>query len=98
MQCNLQFLQLNGFGDKIIHAGLNTGGAIVFLCVRGHGDDVDRFAGLVFKFELTNAASGLESVEHGHLAIHEHDIKLVQVSVQNGLAVFAYLYLMAQLG
>lgn len=65
----------NGFADVVVHAGLEAAFAGPADGVGGHGNDMDRAAGVgLVAFAFPDRASGFETVEFGQLAIHQDDI------------------------
>lgn len=67
-QGGFEFVQSNGLGDVVVHAGLEANVAVPLHGVGGHRDDPD--AGAL----RAQAAGGFVAVHLGHLAVHEDDV------------------------
>src|SRR5512145_3202128 len=68
-----QGLDVDRFGDEIVHPGGAAALAIFFVGGGAEGDDVEGRA-VVRLFPLTNLAGGRKAVQDRHLAVHQNDI------------------------
>ena len=76
------------FGDEIVHAGSQATGHLVIARSSAHGNNQAPCARPGQRFECPDFARGVEAVEHGHLAVHEHDIEgIFRIGVEGFLAV-----------
>ena len=69
----LQRLQSHWFGDIIIHSCFDTKLTIAIHCARRHGDD--RSSGVCRQFPPANATRCFESIDGGHLYVHQYQIE-----------------------
>ena len=65
------FRFVDGFGDVVVHAGIEAALAIALHRVGGHGDDDDVTTG---RLSAADLFGGLVAVHDGHLAIHEDEV------------------------
>ena len=62
---------VDGFGDVVVHAGIEAALAVALHGVGGHGDDDDAAIGRLGAADLFG---GLVAVHHRHLAIHKDEV------------------------
>jgi hypothetical protein len=63
----------NGFGDVVVHAGLQAFGAVVRQGMGGDRDNRDARID-AHRVAAPNSAGQLVPVNHRHLAIHQHGV------------------------
>ena len=69
-----QLSRLNGFAQKIVHAGLEAQGAVARRDIRRHGDD-GQMGQAPFGLQPAPAARGLMAPQHRHLHVHQDQVK-----------------------
>ena len=90
-------IAIDWFGDKGVHADLQAAVAVGFHGIGCHGNDGEFMRGIA----LAQQARRSHAVHHGHLHVHEHDIKrqakllLLCHSIQRNLAVVGNMHLKA---
>ena len=60
----------DGFGEVVVHAGVEAAFAVAVHGVGGHGDDGELFPAVVG----ADGAGGFDTVEFGHLDVHEDEV------------------------
>jgi hypothetical protein len=65
-----QFVEVDGFAEKIVHAFAEAVIAVFAGCIGGHGDD----DGLVYS-PGPDMAGSFEAVHFGHLDVHEDEVE-----------------------
>ncbi|OIQ87433.1 hypothetical protein GALL_306840 [mine drainage metagenome] len=72
----LQLIDPHRLGEVIIHTGRQASIIVALHCVGGHGDDRGTRSPFML-FLLADSGGGLETVHFWHLAIHQHQGKLL---------------------
>ncbi len=79
VQASIQLPALQRLTDELVHPGVEATLAVLGQHMGGHRDDGHGLQ-LLFRFQFTDLAAGLETVQLGHFAVHQDQLNGVRIA------------------